>query len=506
MLFKNLLFTIVAVLLAASPAAAESLDRALGLYKDGDYDEASLAFYDLMAHDANADVREEAQVYLAKSLQKMHILVPALFYFKEIMLDGKKGRFYLNAVEGLLEIQKEMHDPLFVPSLVNRYYDAKGFGQLSPDKIAQLNYLIGELSFRQRKNRDAKAFLEPIPAEHPLSLNAEYLLGLLEVRSGNTQGAQRFFRGILDRTENNDDEEAQRIRQLAAIAAGRASYSLGHYGDAVRYYGKVPRLGEQWFNAMYENAWAYFQQGEYGRALGELSSITSPYFNKRHVPEAYVIQGTTYFTNCQWDRVREAVARYKNVYEPMLTQLKAYLEAKHEPKDYYQDVVAGGGDKFSIELAREVRRSRRFHDYHFMIEHMAWEGKEAASLKMWQGTRMSEDLTDIIKQHHEQLVAAVGQWVGQQLHKKQAGLQHFQTQVDILDFEVADAERQWLEQGKEILKGRRARLPRPEIPNDQWQHWDFEKEYWKDELGYIQHSLACECLTAEECESVKSGK
>ena len=46
----------------------------------------------------------------------------------------------------------------------------------------------------------------------------------------------------------------------------------------------------------------------------------------------------------------------------------------------------------------------------------------------------------------------------------------------------------------EILKGRRARLPRPEIPTDQWQHWGFKKEYWKDELGYIEHSLRSECF------------
>jgi hypothetical protein len=62
-----------------------------------------------------------------------------------------------------------------------------------------------------------------------------------------------------------------------------------------------------------------------------------------------------------------------------------------------------------------------------------------------------------------------------------------------LDFEVADAERKWLEQGKEILKGRRARLPRPDIPNDQWQHWKFAREYWRDELGFYRHTIRSEC-------------
>ena len=58
---------------------------------------------------------------------------------------------------------------------------------------------------------------------------------------------------------------------------------------------------------------------------------------------------------------------------------------------------------------------------------------------------------------------------------------------------VTDAEAEWLAQGREILKGRRRRLPRPEIPTDQWQHWNFDGEYWKGELGYFHHSIRSEC-------------
>jgi hypothetical protein len=72
-------------------------------------------------------------------------------------------------------------------------------------------------------------------------------------------------------------------------------------------------------------------------------------------------------------------------------------------------------------------------------------------------------------------------------------LQNFQSQVELLDFEVTDAEAEWLAQGREILKGRRRRLPRPDIPNDQWQHWNFDGEYWKGELGFFQHSIRSEC-------------
>ena len=112
---------------------------------------------------------------------------------------------------------------------------------------------------------------------------------------------------------------------------------------------------------------------------------------------------------------------------------------------------------------------------------------------MWRGTRLAEDLSAIIQQQLEGLEPVVGVWVKRQLVNRMAMLQNFQSQVELLDFEVTDAEAEWLAQGREILKGRRRRLPRPDIPNDQWQHWGFNGEYWKGELGYYQHALGDEC-------------
>ncbi len=487
----------LAVLMAAAPAAAQSLDTALGHYKSKDYEDAGLAFYDVLANDANPDHRDQAQIYLAETLKKMGFLLPAFYYYQDILSEGSKNRYFLNAIEGLLAVQEELHDPVFVPIVIDAHFDkdAQSFAQLDPAKIAQVNYIIGELSFRRGKNEDAKLFLEYVPPESKLHGKARYLLGIVAVRKGNAEEALSHFKAIVDMIDEDESEaELADLRNLALVAAGRAAYGLGRYAEAQELYAKVPRYTEQWFNALYEAAWAYFRTDNYGRALGELQSVTSPYFSKHHVPEAYVIQGTAYFVNCQWDRVRKAVDRFKLNYEPMAVALKSYLDQNREPVEYYRDVVGGGNGRFSIELAREVRRSKRFKDYHFMLTHMAWELEQLDAVTEWKGSSLHGALKDVLNEQREQLEPAVGAWVKRRLTFLVGQLQNFQNQINILDFEVTDAERQWLEQGKEILKGRRARLPRPEIPNDQWQHWSFDKEFWKDEVGYFQHTLRSECF------------
>ena len=157
-------------------------------------------------------------------------------------------------------------------------------------------------------------------------------------------------------------------------------------------------------------------------------------------------------------------------------------------------MIADANPHYSIELARSVRSTKRFKDFHYLLTHIAWEKKAVAEMGTWRSTRLQDDLTAVLVSQQEQLEPAVGNWARMQLRNREVMLQHFQNQINILDFEVTDAERKWLEQGKEILKGRRARLPRPAIPDDQWQHWGFRREYWKDEIGYIEHAVRSECF------------
>ncbi len=486
----------LAIVVITPVARAQSIDDALRLYKGRDYEEAARAFYEVLSHDANPDRRDQATIYLAETLRKMGLLFPALYYYSYVFEAGRSNRYYLNAVDGLLGLQQELHDPFWVPKSLDEKLDPEGFGQLDPDKIAQINYLIGELSFWRRKDRDARAFLEFVPPESPLYGKARYLLGILAVRSGNPDKAGESFATVLKAIDpDSPREEQQAVRSLALLGAARNAYGKGRYKEASDYYRQVPRFSEQWFYALYENAWATFRQEEYGRALGELQSVLSPYFAKRHVPEAYVIQGTSYFANCQWDRVRRAVAKYKEIYEPMFTTLDAYVKDKrNSPVEIYTDIVGGRSKVLPLELAREVRSSKRFKDYHYMLTHIAWERQQIDSIKEWRKSRLVEDIKVFLKDYQSGTEQLAGAWGKRRLLELNAQLQNFQNQINILDFEVADAERLWLEQGREILKGRRARVPRPDIPNDQWQHWSFDKEYWKDELGYIQHSLRSECF------------
>ena len=109
---------VLATTLVTPLVQAQSIDEALRLYKKQDLKEAAIAFFDVLQNDANPDHRDQAEIYLAETLRKDGLLMPALFYYQDLFGAGRANRYYLNAVEGLLLVQKEMHDPLWVPPML----------------------------------------------------------------------------------------------------------------------------------------------------------------------------------------------------------------------------------------------------------------------------------------------------------------------------------------------------------------------------------------------------
>ncbi|MEZ0312594.1 MAG: tetratricopeptide repeat protein [Myxococcota bacterium] len=492
-------FVLATVLLYGGLAHAQDLQRGLKAYEGGQYAEAAAQFYEVLARDTVEDKRDTAEVYLADCLKRLGLYVPAYFYYRDLFEAGPKNRFYLAAIAGLLDVRDALHDHLYVAIALDEHYDPQAFGQLDKAQAERVNFIIGELSFRQRKYTEAQRFLEAVTPESVEYSKARYLLGVLAARAGDNQRARGHFMAVRGHVKaDSKNSSASRERDLALIAAARSSYALGEYAEASKLYEEVPRASEQWFTAIYETSWAHFRDNDFGRAMGDVESVLSPYFARRHVPEVWVVRATTYFVNCQWDRVRATYDVYRRTYEPMTAELERYLGGERAPATYYRDILAEGAKLYAPELAREVRRGQRFKDFHFELQHMAWESRAIAGIAAWGNQRIGRDLRRIIDEQRGELEAALGRHVVAQLRYLQDNLKNFTTQMRILDFEVADAERNWLEQGREILKNRRGRLPRPEIPSDAWQHWSQRKEVWLDELGYYRHTLRSECLRADE--------
>ena len=92
-----------------------------------------------------------------------------------------------------------------------------------------------------------------------------------------------------------------RTRELAFMNLARIHYEARQNRNAIYYYGKVERGGEQWLEALYEAAWAYYRIGDYEQALGNMITLHSPFFQNEYFPESLTVKAIIYYENCRYE-------------------------------------------------------------------------------------------------------------------------------------------------------------------------------------------------------------
>ncbi len=493
---KTFLGLAVLMLVAPQAQAAADMASAFDAYKSKDYRRAAVELYDVAQNDSSLPNKQQAEFLLGRSLQELGYYVPAIAYYRSVIFAGPSHPSHKEAWVQLIDIARLLKDDFIVPTIVNTRYDKDGetLGSLDNDRIFAVNYMIGALSYRRAQYDTAYDFLGSIKSSNAyFYLRARYLMGVIRIRKADNKGAIALFEEVIKAVpDDEEDEDRVSFRNLSILGKARAHYALGEFKEATDAYRSVPRFSEQWFDALFENAWSYYQQDNYGRALGEIESVLSPYFNKRLRAEAYVLAATVYYSNCQFDRTRSMLDAFKANYEAPLEKLNAYTASNRDPKEFYRDLV-NTSDAIPGEILRQVRRNGRFLNYHRILVETKREQEMLGRADNWRGSKLRDELEGILKEQYDSFEAYTGKWVKQQLVNQASDLTQRINNARLIKFETASSEKEVLEAGGDIANLKRKRLPRPDIPDDQHQHWNFKNEYWKDEIGYYVHSVRKEC-------------
>lgn len=484
------------VVAGVSRAEAQDIDKAIQAYNEDKYTDAAFLFYDVIENSEDADARVKAEYYIAQSLFKAGFHLPAFQYYGEVFNAGDAHPYFLKATAGLLNIADAIGDDTLVPEVINKGY-SQAFSRLKAEELNAINYMIGMITQRRGDFSEAKQFLLAVTDKSPLYVKARYILAIMAVKTAEKEQAEDYSEalGYFDEIERllkpSTKEDEKKLYRLSLLGKARAYFSQGDFAKSIEYYEKVPRFSDDWYDAMFESGWAYFQNAKFGRALGMVHSIQSPYFDDRYRAESFVLKSTVYFQMCHFDRGRKALDSFFAIYEPMSEQLKPWLEGEQTDAEMV-DLIVKGDAKFPKEIQTQISSNRRFQKFLEQVREVDRE-LAAAEQKFPEGS-FKAYLVEMLKDQREQRVALTGKLVRDQIRREAAFLEDFLNQARIIKFETADAERKMLEAGKDITKGPRARGPRPEVPNSRYQYWAFLGEYWIDELGFYEHSIKDECI------------
>jgi hypothetical protein len=368
---------------------------------------------------------------------------------------------------------------------------------LSAEAQSQLQYLRAVALERDGKLDEALSALAQVPTSSPLYAKALYRMGVLEAdphRAGGAKAVQALarFEAVLA-LRDSAQEDLARVKSLALLGIGRLRYARGEYALASRAYEAVPRFSRFWGDALLENAFACFRRDDLGGALGSLESLHAPQFEGAFAPESWILKASVFYFSCLTEEAQAAVQAFEQLYRPVAQKLQAYTgpNAPQEPQRYLRAVESD-----SSELPRGLRQWVRHHEAVASALRLREQARAEAERAKREG--LAEHVVRKAQEAEEGLTEVAAHHIKVRLEEARSELKRLSDQADVVRVETAKADKELVQAGVDqpaLLASQR--LYRPPVPQGS-EYWQFDGEYWLDEIGSYQYTLKRGCPTRAE--------
>ena len=523
-----------------SGAAQQSLSEALSAYKSKDFLRASLLLFDIIKDKETAanTVDEQAEYTLGKTFYRLNLYQASFDFFVRVVKSGPQHRYFRSTCKWLYYLSRKLPGD---EELLRRIasYDP----QSCTDFSDEVSFLRGQYHYKRSELDEALRFFAQVSRDNVLYLKAVFLRGVIYSRQGEIKEAISTFADILrytvdtyngvtsaaeaafararasqDPTERPGKVSTARLidniaqgdykrdlkyfSQLAVLNMARLLYEQNKNRKAVRYYDYLPISGFFWLEALFESSWALFRMGPayHEKALGNLHTLSSPYFRDEYTPEAPILKAVILYSRCEYDKALAAVREFNEVYEPLREQLDGYVQDFSDPKQLYDFLQRIQTDPSSSARVSQVlnaffkdRELKRINAHIFELE------REMAVIRKAQSTWARSDLANYVLQAIEftrdRAYDKAGQMAKARIERVVEELRDLKGKADAIDIEILTSDRSDTElslSGVEVQR-QLADEAKKRTPDAEHIYWPFDGEYWRDELGYYLYSIKSKC-------------
>jgi hypothetical protein len=510
-----------------------TLEEGLALFEKKKYHEAAKLFYQATLDETPeaAAFKQKAEFFLGKSLYSMGYLSASLAYFQRIAQSGPEHSYYRATLKYLAALANRLPNDAPLLDLIG-LYTLEDFPEKNKE---ELSFLLGKYNYYQNNKDAAAALLSAVTSASPYFLEAKFHESIIYVRlatenegGGFGQQAAETLKQMLRYIEEaklKDDykkkadykAEIDRYEQLVDLTMGRVFYSNKQFQTSVKYFDKVDPESEFWLEALFSETWAYFQINGFDKALGHVHTLNSPYFESEFYPESLIVKSVIMFYNCRYDDAAAVEAKFEEIYKPVTEELKTYSEKFTENEQFYNFVAKFRKGKVSLtpRIQRIVTIALSDKALLKQFEQVEQIDQEQKKLKLdkkkWAEDKVASQIEQDLDIAKTFAISEAGLQVKNRFQRVQRELNDLIRQGIKIKFEVANAQAGQIDEelaaeqaaaatgGGTVVLTNKNKTPTKgktkggTFVDEEHAVWKFDREYWKDELGYYRSPIVSQC-------------
>ncbi len=500
---------------AVAPAPAHSafslvLAEGKRLSSRGKFYDAALIYNRILSEGEEAAAYfQEAQYEMGVALFSLQFYVSAFGYFDRVVETGPSHVRYAEALPWLVKIHRE------IPGETNTLFRMASYpaDRYPIDMAEEISFYVGQYHYYEGNLDAALESLSRVGASKPdLFVKAMYLKGVVLVRRNEPMPASDAFREVLRFVKDAGPFEGRgKYKEMSTLALARVFYGAGFNKDqfipgnvetAIRFYDQIPETSDQWLDSLFEKSWAFYQVGNFSRALGNILTINSPYFEEEYYPEAWVLRAVIFFKNCRYDEALATIDPFYKEYYEIHKELENVLAGHTDPTDFYQYLasLSKKGGAYSLKIKKIFNAALADAKLRRLFGFVVTISKEIQQLDALKTSPIAKRLVDFLMPdllaYRSLTMSEAGQLARERLARVRGDLKKLLSQALKVRFECLNAQKGILE---EQVRKQQVSSTGPSAPKEDFEvdkehiYWVWDGEYWKDELGSYHYPLTSAC-------------
>lgn len=147
---------------------------------------------------------------------------------------------------------------------------------------------------------------------------------------------------------------------LMTMTAARLLFQNGFLDAAAKYYEKVGKKSDYWFDAQEELAWAQIRKGEPQNAMAITRTLVAPVFQAQVGPEPFFLKSLSELKVCDYPSVVTTLNSFRVRFKPRAAELQKLVDSAQTPVIARMIERMKGGDVKLTDLGADASALPRF--------------------------------------------------------------------------------------------------------------------------------------------------
>lgn len=366
-----------------------------------------------------------------------------------------------------------------------------------------INYVVAKKLLKKNRYSEALKKLKSINSNHHLYPFAANLMAVIYNSKNDLDNSLRSFNDCIRssssaQSTNNTSLENDKLKvnkDICTLGVARTQFEAKQFDKADLSYLDIPKSSPQWPEILFEEAWNSYYQKNYNRTLGKLVSYKAPVFDYIFNPEIEVLTALSYLKMCLYKDAQSISDSFYEKYLKETRRLRTNLKSQGKKYSYFYRLISDfeqtktSNNWLYEKMLKNISRDLVFRKMKTTLKSAI---DELRLVKTYRASRFRSNVYRNIQESINSQMKMIGGYVRSRMINMYAQLYKSFEGMSYIKLEVLAQRKARLYNPQTKDDGKRGDIELIE-KNEKQYFWNFNGEFWADELGDYVFALRSEC-------------